>query len=88
LEGNNAEIYQKFVSLLLIVTLQLVPVAGDIVAYAQELPSSYNFITGVQLTDSEGNPLGENIAKDSELRLTYQYAIPIPAMSREGDSLP
>ena len=43
---------------------------------AQDLTGVYNFITGVSLTDVNGNPLGQNIAKDSLCRLTYTFAIP------------
>lgn len=77
---------KTFVSLLLIVTLQLVSVAGSIAVYAADLSHTYNFITGVELTDLEGNPLGENVAKDSGLRLTYHYAISNKDEVKDGDT--
>lgn len=54
---------------------------------AQDLSGVYNFITGVSLTDADGNPLGQNIAKDSLCRLTYAFAIPNQGDVMAGDTL-
>ncbi len=71
---------------LLLVTVQVVTLMGSSKIYAADLSDTYQFITGVQLTDLSGNPLGTNIAKDSDLRLTYNYAIPNTGDVKAGDT--
>lgn len=74
------------ISLCLIIALEFLPLINSMVTYAKELSTDYNFITGVQLTDLQGNPLGDDIAKNSDLRLTYQYSIPNSGEVNEGDT--
>jgi len=48
------------------------------IAYAADLTAVFDFITNVELADRAGVPFapGDNIAKDAELRLTYEFEIP------------
>ncbi len=57
-------------------------------AYADDLTSTLDFITSVILSDRAGNPFGpgDNVAKDAELRLTYEFAIPNTADVFDGDT--
>lgn len=67
-----------------VMLLLLIIPAGT--AFAADLSDTLDFITSVSLTDREGNPFGEDIAKDSDLRLEYDYEIPNDADVREGDT--
>lgn len=55
-------------------------------AFAADLTGTLNFITDVKLTDRAGDPFPPNIAKDAELRLTYEFSIPNTATVSEGDT--
>ncbi len=53
---------------------------------AASLTTSYDLITGVSLTDTDGNPLGTDIELDSELILSYDFAIPNAGDVAAGDT--
>jgi hypothetical protein len=64
--------------------LLLVIPAGTV--RAADVSDTLDFITGVSLTEREGNSFGDDVAKDSGLRLEYQYAIPNDADLHENDT--
>jgi uncharacterized repeat protein (TIGR01451 family) len=59
---------------------------GAAIAFAADQSDTLDLITSVSLTDRDGNPLGANIPRDSELKLTYEYAIPNTATVLENDT--
>ena len=51
------------------------PVRG-LAATGKDVTNTFNFITGISLTDNNGNALGANVAKDAEVRINYTWSIP------------
>ncbi len=47
---------------------------------------SFPFFTSVTLTNSDGTPLGEDVAKDAPVKITYDFEIPDDATVNEGDT--
>ncbi|QSZ27715.1 Ig-like domain-containing protein [Aceticella autotrophica] len=45
-----------------------------------------SFITDVKITDANGNPLGDNVDKSSEIHVYYNWAIPNNANINPGDT--
>lgn len=45
----------------------------------------FPFITDVKITDKNGNDLGENVSKKSEIRIDYTWDIPSDSDVKEGD---
>ena len=80
------KLMKRLLSIVLITTMMLLPIANAIDVEAQELPAAYNFITGVQLTDLNDVALGNDINKDADLRLTYSYSIPNVGDVSVGDT--
>jgi hypothetical protein len=39
-------------------------------------PVSFPFFTSVELTDANGDPLGEDVPKDAAVNVTYNFEIP------------
>lgn len=79
---NRKSIIATIIACIMILLL-IIP-AGT--AFAADLSDTLDFITGVSLTDTAGNPFGANIAKDSALKLEYTYTIPNDADVHEGDT--
>ncbi len=77
--------FRLFIVVLLALAIQFTGMGG-LVAQAADITDTVNIITGVSLTDRDGNPLGENIAKDAELRLTYEFSIPNTSDVQAGDT--
>ena len=75
------------ISLALVIIFIFAPfINGASVYAAADLSSTYNLITGVSITDWDGNPLGNNIPKNTSIRIAYTYAIPNQGDVMEGDS--
>ncbi|WP_315115499.1 SpaA isopeptide-forming pilin-related protein [Clostridium intestinale] len=51
------------------------PVRG-LAATGKDVTNTFDFITGISLTDNNGNALGANVAKDAEVRINYTWSIP------------
>ncbi|MBU5483231.1 LPXTG cell wall anchor domain-containing protein [Clostridium sp. MSJ-11] len=49
------------------------------------ITDKFQFITDVKLTDGDGNPLGDNVDKKSEIRVSYDWSIPNDETVKEGD---
>ncbi|MEW9096066.1 MAG: SpaA isopeptide-forming pilin-related protein [Clostridiaceae bacterium] len=49
------------------------------------ITDKFQFITDVKLTDGDGNPLGDNVDKKSEIRVSYNWSIPSDETVKEGD---
>jgi len=71
-----------FITIMLILNLI---VTADIV-HAADLTSTLDYITDVKLTQRDGSDFPANIAKDAELRLTYEFSIPNTADVHPGDT--
>ncbi|NLU08569.1 MAG: hypothetical protein GXW91_10155 [Clostridiales bacterium] len=51
-----------------------------------DITDSFHFITGFSgLTDKDGNPLGDNVDKASEIHVSYEWAIPNTVNVNLGD---
>ncbi|WP_315121723.1 SpaA isopeptide-forming pilin-related protein [uncultured Clostridium sp.] len=50
-----------------------------------DITEKFQFITGVKLTDGDGNPLGNNVDKKSEIHVYYDWSIPNDENVKEGD---
>lgn len=80
------KLMKRILSLVLVAVMMILPISNAIDVEAQEIPATYNFITGVQLTDLNDNPLGNDVDKDADLRLTYDYSIPNAGDVQVGDT--
>lgn len=80
--------YKILVAVCVVCTIVLGLFIPFTTAFAADLTASLDFITNIVLADRAGTPFapGDNIAKDAELRLTYEYSIPNTATVREGDT--
>lgn len=73
--------------LLFVLVFQMVPISS---IYAMDVSGSLgNFITSVKLTNTDGTPLEANVPKGSDVKLTYEYAIPnaVGATIQAGDTI-
>lgn len=80
------KLMKRILSLILVAVMMVLPISNAIDVEAQEIPTTYNFITGVELTDLNDNPLGNDVDKDADLRLTYSYSIPNAGDVQIGDT--
>jgi uncharacterized repeat protein (TIGR01451 family) len=69
-----------------IICVSILFISSSTVQAADDLTSTLDFITNVTLTDRSGNSLGADIAKDTDLRLTYDFSIPNFATVNQGDT--
>ena len=80
------KLMKRILSLVLVAVMMILPILNAIDVEAQEIPATYNFITGVKLTDLNDNPLGNDVEKDADLRLTYDHSIPNAGDVQVGDT--
>lgn len=55
-------------------------------ARAEGSSVSFPFLTSVKLTSPDGTPLGEDVAKDAPVKITYDFEIPNDNEVKEGDT--
>ncbi|MBA5851139.1 LPXTG cell wall anchor domain-containing protein [Clostridium sp. cel8] len=51
----------------------------------KDITDTFHFITGVSIKDADGNELGNNIDKSSEIHVNYTWSIPNTEEVNEGD---
>ncbi|MBV4417846.1 LPXTG cell wall anchor domain-containing protein [Clostridium tyrobutyricum] len=59
---------------------------SSVKADGTDITNTFPFITGVSLTDGKGNPLGDDVPKDSDVRIQYDFSIPNTEKVTSGDT--
>ena len=66
--------------------MQLTVIIPPASVFAADVTGAFSFITGVSLTDQNGNPLGNDVSKSSQVRIQYDFAIPNTQKVNSGDT--
>lgn len=83
---------QKKISIIaMVITLffQLSIIAPAIEIKAAEIANTFQFVTGISLTDAKGEPIDSQsnpISKNSEIKLNYTFAIPNGVSVKQDDT--
>ncbi|WP_032122374.1 SpaA isopeptide-forming pilin-related protein [Clostridium amazonitimonense] len=78
----------SIIAVMLALFLQFSTIESIVKVNATDLTGTFQFITGITLTDGKGNPINEHsnpISKNSEVKLNYTFAIPNETTVKKDD---